>query len=123
VKVSLVGEALSVSALSTSVRGSDHPLTRAVLQRVLRDEGAHATIGHWFFEWADERLDAADRAHLQRVARQTISVYAPLWETVPCARCVLAPQAGGTGDAHGTALREAVERKVLPSLARWGLRC
>jgi hypothetical protein len=122
VKVSLVGEALSVSALSTSLRGSTHALTTAVLERVLKDEGAHSQVGHWFFEWAHPQLTAEDRAHLGRVAQGAIEVYAPLWETPACERCVLDPRAGGVDDGvYRAALREAVERRIVPALARWEL--
>ncbi|MBL8950155.1 MAG: ferritin-like domain-containing protein [Myxococcaceae bacterium] len=121
VKVSLVGEALSISALSASKHAASHPLTRAVLERLLKDEGAHAQVGHWFFEWASERLEAAERAHLRAVADAAIAVYAPLWQQPACERCVLPAEAGGAGDAHRVALGEAVERRVVPSLNRWGL--
>jgi len=121
VKVSLVGEALSISALSASKAAASHPLTAAVLERLLRDEGAHAQVGHWFFEWASEQLDDAERSHLGRVAAAAIAVYAPLWEQPACERCVLPAAAGGAGEAHRLALKAAVERRVVPSLVRWGI--
>src|SRR5688572_4443436 len=63
-KASCVGEALSISALSRSLATADHPLVRAVIDRLLRDEGPHARIGAWFLEWADDRLSDPDRRHL-----------------------------------------------------------
>ncbi len=121
VKVSLVGEALSISALSASRQATSHPLTAAVLSRLLKDEGAHAQVGHWFFEWASEKLTGAERAHLSTVASEAVAVYAPLWQEPACERCVLPAEAGGAGDAHRAALRDAVERRVVPSLTRWGI--
>jgi hypothetical protein len=121
-KVSLVGEALSISALSASRHAASHALTQAVLDRLLRDEGAHSQLGHWFFGWAAERLDDADRVHLAGVARAAVAVYAPLWQAPACERCVLPREAGGAGaDVYQAALREAVDRRIAPALARWGI--
>src|SRR5438046_2532667 len=79
IKVSCVGEALSLPALAASHRGASHPLARAVLERLRHDEGPHAAIGHWFLEWAAPWLTAGDREYLGNVASEAIAVYAPLW--------------------------------------------
>lgn len=79
IKVSSVGEALSVPILAESWRGTDHPLVRGVIGLLLHDEGPHSKLSDWFFEWAEDRLDQSDRAHLAKVALDNIAVYAPLW--------------------------------------------
>jgi hypothetical protein len=76
IKTSCVGEALSVPALAASRERVDGPLVRAVLDRLLRDEGPHARVGAWFLEWCAERLSSDDRKHLAGVALDAIEVYA-----------------------------------------------
>ena len=120
VKVSLVGETLSVPMLSSSLKGSNHPLTRAVLERLLQDEGGHSRIGHWFFEWATPQLTADEFLHLGRVAGSAIAVYAPLWQQPACERCALVSEAGGIDNYQG-ALSAAVESHVLPALGKLGI--
>jgi hypothetical protein len=79
VKVSSVGEALSVPILAENLKTADHPLVRGVISKLLHDEGPHSKIGDWFFEWAEELLSEQDRVHLAGVALETIKVYSPLW--------------------------------------------
>jgi hypothetical protein len=119
IKVSCVGEALSLPALTASHRGANEPLARAVLDRLRHDEGPHAAIGLWFLAWAEPRLTAAARVHLGRVARDAIAVYEPLW---------LDPGAAGKlvpGPSGPTPYREYMERtvdeQILSRLARLGI--
>ncbi|MBL8606604.1 MAG: ferritin-like domain-containing protein [Myxococcales bacterium] len=123
-KVSCVGEALSVPAIAHAHAAASAPLVRAVLRRLLRDEGSHARVGAWFFEWAGDRLSRGDREHLGRVARSAIDAYAPLLSPPACEACHLPPDlgggAGGTA-AHARALRAAVDERVIPGLARLGI--
>ena len=107
IKISCVGEALSLPALSRSHRGATHPLARAVLERLRHDEGPHASIGHWFLAWADAWLTRGDREYLGTVARNAIAVYAPLWEN---------------GDAsYRSYMEEAVEHRILRRLGKAGI--
>lgn len=120
VKISCVGESLSVPALTTSLAGSTHPLVRAVLRRLLRDEGPHARIGDWFFGWASDRLDDQERAHLGRVASAAVAVYLPD-EVTPCGCRPPAELGGVLPTARRGLLAEAVRTKVIPGLARHGI--
>jgi hypothetical protein len=121
IKTSCVGEALSISALSRSHAVADHPLARAVLDRLLRDEGAHARIGTWFLEWADDRLTADDRRHLAIVALDAIKVYQPLWRG-RCASCEAPAALGGMPVAiHAELMVDAVRTRVVRPLARLGI--
>lgn len=107
VKVSCVGEALSLPALADSRRGAIEPLTRAVLDRLRRDEGPHAAIGHWFLEWAEPSLTDADRDYLGRVATDAVAVYVPLWRDDPTRRELM---------------DRAVDERIVSRLAPLGIR-
>jgi hypothetical protein len=77
VRVCCVGEALSVPMLAGTMRAAEHPLTRSVLERIVRDEPAHAELGWRLLEWADGWLDDGQRAHLGRVARDALAESVP----------------------------------------------
>jgi hypothetical protein len=117
IKVSCVGEALSLPSLAASHRGAAHPLVRAVLDRLRHDEGPHAAIGYWFLDWAP--LTDGDREHLGEVAREAIAVYEPLWlDPVAGARTVL--------DRDGPVpyrefMERAVEERIVSRLAPYGI--
>jgi hypothetical protein len=119
VTTSCVSETLSVPAMARSRALASEPLVRAVLGRLLADEGAHASLGHWFLEWASDRLTDDEREHLARLAVSTIEVYAPLWrdpETCP------SPVGLGGHDEQGRqALRAAVTTRIATPLARHGI--
>ena len=53
-----VGEALSIPLLRGTWHAARHPLPRAVLGRIVRDEAAHGTFGFTFLDWALPLLDA-----------------------------------------------------------------
>ena len=121
ITTSCVSEALSVPAMARSRALATAPLVRAVLDRLLADEGPHGRLGFWFLEWASESLTHAERADLARLALTTIEVYAPLWQEDECASC--APPIGlGGHDAIGRrALRDAVIKKIARPLAKHGI--
>jgi hypothetical protein len=109
IKISCVGEALSLPALSASHRGASHPLTRAVLDRLRHDEGPHASIGHWFLAWAEAWLTAGEREYLGTVARDAIALYAPLWRERPA--------------SFRDYMEEAVAVRIVHRLAKRGIDC
>ena len=71
-----IGEGLSVPLLSATLASTTHPLPRAVLGRIVKDEGPHAALGWLFFEWADAWLTDGDRAVLAEEALATLRQYA-----------------------------------------------
>jgi hypothetical protein len=77
VRLCCVGEALSVPLLAGSRRAAAHPLTRAVLDRIVRDEPPHERLGWLVLEWAGDRLDRAARARLVDVALDAVADYVP----------------------------------------------
>jgi hypothetical protein len=108
IKVSCVGEALSLPALSRSHRGAKQPLARAVLERLRHDEGPHASIGHWFLAWAESWLTRGDREHLGHVARDAIAVYEPIWRE-------------SEEPGYRAYMEDAVEHRILRRLAKAGI--
>ena len=125
VTTSCVSEALSVPAMARSRALAEEPLVRAILDRLLADEGPHARLGFWFLEWATEQADAplteVELAQLARLAEDTIEVYTPLWQTPDCEACPLPKGLGGHDDAGKLALRATIERGIAKPLARHGV--
>src|SRR5262245_26588179 len=72
VRVFCVGEAISIPLLRGTARAATHPLVRAVLWRIVKDEAAHGRFGFFFLDWALDLLDDAGRAHLVACARDEI---------------------------------------------------
>ncbi len=66
-------EALSIPLLRGTWKAARHPLPRAVLGRIVRDEAAHGTFGFVFLDWTLPRLGADDRAYRGRGADRTIA--------------------------------------------------
>jgi hypothetical protein len=75
-----VGEALSIPLLRGTWRAARHPLPRAILGRIVKDEAAHGTFGFIFLDWASSRLGEDDRQHLARAADRTIRGVRKQWE-------------------------------------------
>lgn len=79
VHVCCVGEAFSLPMLASAYSTAAHPLTRSVLERIVKDEAPHGRLGWLYLDWASERLDDAERARLGEVALDTLEQLAPLW--------------------------------------------
>ncbi len=77
-----VGEALSIPLLKGTWHAARHPLPRAVLGCIVRDEAAHGTWGFHFLDWALPSLGESDRAYLGRSADGTIRAIKLQWEGV-----------------------------------------
>jgi hypothetical protein len=77
-----VGEALSIPMLRGTMRASEHPLPRAVLGRIVRDEAAHGAFGWMFLDWALPHYAAHDLEVLARAADQTIDRVKDNWEAI-----------------------------------------
>lgn len=80
VHVCCVGEAFSLPMLASAFGSATHPLTKKVLERIVADEAPHGRFGFLYLEWAEDRLDAAERARLAEVALETLALLAPLWQ-------------------------------------------
>jgi hypothetical protein len=77
-----VGEALSIPLLRGTWKAAMHPLPRAVLGRIVRDEAVHGTFGFAFLDWAASDLSAEDRRYLARQADRAISAIKRQWATI-----------------------------------------
>lgn len=75
VRLSCVGESFTLPILIGCMRSAAHPLTRAVLGRLARDEVAHARFGWLYLEWVGDRLDDGERARLAAVAAEGLADY------------------------------------------------
>lgn len=75
-----VGEAISIPLLRATWHAARHPLPRAVLGRIVKDEAAHGVFGFTVLDWADEALDADDRAHLGAMADLGIDFLYRQWD-------------------------------------------
>ena len=74
-----VGEALSIPLLRATWHAARHPLPRAVLGRIVKDEAAHGVFGFTFLDWALESLTEADRRHIAVAADRGIMAVRALW--------------------------------------------
>jgi len=114
VATSCVSETLSVPAMARSRAMATSPLVRAVLDRLVADEGPHARLGFWFLDWAAHRLTDGERGRLAELAVATLEVYAPLWGAGACEACPTPVGLAG----HDERGREALRRAVTASIAR-----
>jgi hypothetical protein len=96
-----VGEAVSIPLLRGAWHAARHPLPRAVLGRIVRDEAAHGSFGFAFLDWALPQLTPDDVARLGATADLAIRAVHRVW-----ARVASAEETGETvaGDAERDAL-------------------
>jgi hypothetical protein len=120
-----VSEALSIPLLHATWKAARHPLPRAILSRIVRDEAAHGTFGFTFLDWALPQLSAAEHAVLGSEADRAISAIRALWrdiETRPkSARCEADALAFMETDAYLRLAARAMDDKVLRPLRARGL--
>ncbi len=69
-----VGEAFSVPVLRGTWHATTHPLLRAVLGIIVRDEAPHGAFGWTFLDWAGDEL-APHRERLAVIARLAIDEF------------------------------------------------
>ncbi len=82
VRVYCVGEAVSIPLLRGAWHAAQHPLPKAILGTIVRDEAAHGVFGFWFLDWALPRLSPGDRATLADSAERAIAPIRALWRKV-----------------------------------------
>ena len=121
VVTSCVSESLSVPAMARSRVLATEPLCRAVLDRLLADEGPHSRLGFWFLDWAAEHLSDAERGELAATAVTTIEAYTSLWQDAPCDSCPPPLGLGGHDAVGKQDLRSAVDHMIARPLSRYGI--
>ena len=77
-----VGEAVSIPLLRATWHAARHPLPRAVLGRIVKDEAAHGVFGFLFLDWALESMTEADRRHIAVAADRGIMAVRALWRDI-----------------------------------------
>lgn len=122
VRTCCVGEAFSLPVLAGTRACSTHPVIRAVLERIVRDEGPHSQLGWWILDWADP--DDALREKLGRVATDALGFHLEQLEHLP-------PDPADPADVHALgwmtasewaqAARTAIRSSVVEPLARHGI--
>jgi hypothetical protein len=74
-----VGEAVSIPLLHGAWIRAAHPLPRAVLGRIVRDEAAHGTAGWTYLDWALPSMSREDVELVRRTAEAAILELRGLW--------------------------------------------
>lgn len=130
VRVLCVGEALSLPLLRLSMQSASHPLTKAVLTQIVRDEAAHAQLGWDYLDWCE--LKAEECTRLAAAARDAIERHAPGWE-----RLQSRTENGVTSEgfrladinalgwaesaAYAECARRTLSEQIVPKLATYGI--
>jgi hypothetical protein len=128
-RVGCIAEAFAGGTVLPIVRAQTHPLVHDIFVSILRDEARHERFGSLYFEWAQERLDDAERTRLGAVALSSLADYAPFWRTLHVRSHER--QAGEPARAHELGWLEppsyvhvatsVVRDEILPRLRRIGL--
>jgi hypothetical protein len=124
-----VGEALSIPLLRGTWKAAKHPLPRAVLGRIVRDEASHGTFGFAFLDWADDKLTDADRAHLSRHARMATDAIEAQWADIRKRHRERPPRTDTAGEAlawmessaYLALAKRSMDDKVLAPLRERGI--
>jgi hypothetical protein len=129
VRIGCVAENFASATAVPIMRETTHPLIRSVYQSILRDEARHCRFSSLYFEWAADRLDAAERERLGAVAVHALSGYSPLWRNAR--RTAQAPTSWSPSQVHElgwieparyvSLARAAVTDSIVPSLRALGL--
>lgn len=122
VRTCCVGEAFSLPVLAGTRACTTHPVIRAVLERIVRDEGPHSQLGWWILEWAEP--DGALREKLGRVATDALSRHLEQLDHLP-PDPIDAEHVHALGWMTATewarAAKTAIQRSVVEPLARRGI--
>jgi hypothetical protein len=119
-----VGEALSIPLLRATWHSTRHPLPRAVLGRIVKDEAAHGVFGFTFLDWALPNLSEGERSDLGRAADRAIRYIYRLWGSLEGSN-----RRPNHGDYLGwmgtteylTLARRAMQSDVISALERRGI--
>ena len=126
VRLCCVGEVFSLPMLVGSMRAATHPLTRAVLEQIVRDESAHGRLGWLYLDWIGPRLDEAERRRLSRAAEDTAGGLRRVWERLRVRPH--RPLPAGYSDIgwmepadYLDAARDALSNEIVAGLAQYGI--
>ena len=122
-----VGEALSIPLLHGTAKAATHPLVKAVLERIVRDEADHGTFGWAWLDWALPLLDEDGIAAIGQTAERYIGSIHQTWASMRAR----AETSTGADEAHdlgwlGTAdylrlAEQSMARQVVAPLRARGI--
>jgi hypothetical protein len=132
VRLCCVGEAFSIRMLAGCLGSAAHPLTRAVLERIVQDEAPHGRLGWLYLDWAEEHLDDVERKRLADVALEALQQFEPFWKRLRSrvsdgvtSEGFLLSQVHELGwmesSAYARTARETIRGDVVAPLARRGI--
>lgn len=121
-----VGEALSIPLLRGTWKAAVHPLPKAILGRIVKDEAAHGQFGFTFLDWAVSRMDAKAIAATGRAADRGIAAVKETWAKGRAHRPKDLDTSGDTlgwmqSDAYYAAAERAMDEKVRAPLRERGI--
>jgi hypothetical protein len=119
-----VGEALSIPLLRATAKAAAHPLPKAVLRRIAKDEAAHGVFGWHFLDWAAPALDAHARAHLRGAAETAIAQIRQRWDDLrrrPAAPSRIHALGWMQTDEYLTLAESSLRRDVIAPLRARGI--
>jgi hypothetical protein len=120
-----VGEAISIPLLRATWHVSKHPLPKAVMGRIVKDEAAHGIFGFTFLDWALPRLTQEDLVTLGKSADLAIRFLYSQWENTKKNR--RAPKHHGDvlgwmkTDDYLTLAERAMQQQVIAPLEARGI--
>jgi hypothetical protein len=120
-----VGEALSIPLLRGTWHAARHPLPRAVLGCIVRDEAAHGTFGFTFLDWAAPQLSTSDLTSLGAAADLAIRSIQAQWRELAARPKRHASEGDALAwmetDAYLRLAARSMDSKVLVPLRERGL--
>ncbi|MCO4748326.1 MAG: hypothetical protein KC912_26260 [Proteobacteria bacterium] len=120
-----VGEALSIPLLHGTWKACTHPLTRAVLKRIVQDEADHGTFGWAYLDWVLPHLEPDDLVALGKTADFAIDGVKANWDAIrarPAAETAHVHDLGWMQtDAYLELAQRSLERQVIRPLQARGI--
>ncbi|TNE88369.1 MAG: hypothetical protein EP330_14900 [Deltaproteobacteria bacterium] len=120
-----VGEALSIPLLHGTWKACTHPLTRAVLKRIVTDEADHGTFGWAFLDWVLPHLEPDDFEALGATADLAIAGVLANWEAIrrrpPASDAHVHDLGWMQTDAYLELAERSLQRQVMRPLSDRGI--
>jgi hypothetical protein len=126
ITVGCIAEGFANGTAAPIMKGTRHPLLRAVYTAILRDEARHTRFGTLYCEWASARWTDEERVRLAGVAERALSHYAALGEracaTTPTLADAETEELGWfQAERYGALVRGVIVHQLVPTLQRFEL--
>jgi hypothetical protein len=127
VRLCCVGEAFSFPMLRGSMKAATHPLTRTVLEQIVKDEAMHGQLGWMYLDWIGPSLDRVERSRLGAAAADAATGIREVWQRLTVhERGADEPGYHDMGwmapRAYVDEAKRALDREVFDRLASHGIR-